>query len=53
MRIFVRVYIHINHHCLRVLYPETCTSTRVSSFYPVLLLNPLRHAHRITLRARG
>lgn len=26
-------------------------STHVSSFYPVLLLHPLRHAHRIALRA--
>lgn len=41
---------YIKHYPL-VFYLERHASTHVSSFYPVLLLHPLRHAHRIALRA--
>lgn len=34
----------------RIFYPETCEYTRLK-FLPLLLLHPLRHAHRIALHA--
>jgi len=44
------MYIHINHYILAFSISRRA-STYISSFYPILLLHPLRHVHRIALRA--